>query len=129
MGGSSPSDWVRWVSCLVQILGEKNHNSKAAIWRFSENFCKIFYRHLWRKNTADFWLATSNIKINANDFRHWSFSKVLLTLSVFLRCNGLMVSSANFNTLWNIAFSIKKYFLRVHLKLIQKVLIEIIQLQ
>ena len=27
-GGSSRSDWVRRVSCLVQILGEKNLNSK-----------------------------------------------------------------------------------------------------
>ena len=27
-GGSSPSDWVCRVSCLVQILGEKNLNSK-----------------------------------------------------------------------------------------------------
>ena len=27
-GGSSPSDWVRQVSCLVQILGEKNLNLK-----------------------------------------------------------------------------------------------------
>ena len=27
-GGSSPSDWVRRVSCLVQILGGKNLNSK-----------------------------------------------------------------------------------------------------
>ena len=26
--GFSPSDWVRRVSCLVQILGEKNLNSK-----------------------------------------------------------------------------------------------------
>ena len=45
-GGSSTSDRVRRVPCLVQILGEKNHNSKAAFWRFSENFCEIFYRHL-----------------------------------------------------------------------------------
>ena len=38
-GGSSPSDWVRRVSSLVQILREKNFNSKTSLWRFSENFC------------------------------------------------------------------------------------------
>ena len=37
--GSSPSDWIRWVSCLVQILGEKNLDSQEAIWRFCQNFC------------------------------------------------------------------------------------------
>ena len=90
--GFSPSDWVRRVSCLVQILGEKNLNSKqpsggslktfvialilisqVASQKPAVFFLKDVYKNLEtpeKKNTVGFWIATWNIKNNDNEFFH-----------------------------------------------------------
>ena len=91
-GGSSPSDWVRRVSCLVQIFGEKNHDSKQPsggslktfvialilIFQVATQKPAVFFSQMSiknsetsvKKNTAGFWIAFWNIKTNANEFLH-----------------------------------------------------------
>ena len=86
-------------------------------WSSLKIFMKFFI-DTCEEEHCRFWLATWNIKTDANGCLQWYFSRILLKLWLFvLRCNGMIAPSTNFNTLSNIVVTTKKgtfYAIEIH---------------
>ena len=57
---------------------------EAAIWRFSENFCDIFYRHLWRRTLQTLGLEHEMLKLMLVTSFNGIFLRFCLYIKFFL---------------------------------------------
>ena len=52
-----------WIQLFRLSLWSFLFSFEAAIWRFSEKFCDIFYRHLWRRTLQTLGLELEMLKL------------------------------------------------------------------